>query len=54
MRRMEVSVVLTAIIFVLGLAAAAAWGGTRQAAAALRALPAHILPVLLAMSVSIT
>jgi uncharacterized membrane protein YbhN (UPF0104 family) len=40
MRRMEVSVVLTAIIFVLG-----------QAAAALRALPAHIVPVLLAMSV---
>jgi uncharacterized protein (TIRG00374 family) len=48
--RMEWSIVLTAVLFVVGLAAAAAWAGKGQALTALHALPLSILPVLLAMS----
>ncbi len=48
---MEISIVLTACVFVLGLVGASAWAGRGQALAALRALPPSIIPVLLAMSV---
>jgi uncharacterized protein (TIRG00374 family) len=48
--RMEMSIVVTACLFVLGLVAAAAWGGKTQALDALRALPPAMLPALLAMS----
>ena len=51
LRRMELGVLLTVLVFALGMAGAAVWGGGRQAWATLLAIPGHIVPVMLAMSV---
>jgi uncharacterized protein (TIRG00374 family) len=50
MRRVELAVLLGVVVFALGMAAAAVWGGGRQAWATLQTIPANIVPVLLAMS----
>src|SRR5277367_6103342 len=49
-RRMEVAVATGILLFALGFAGAAAWGGGRQAWHTLLSVPPAILPVLLAMS----
>jgi uncharacterized protein (TIRG00374 family) len=47
---MEIAVVVGILLFALGFAGAAAWGGGRQAWHTLLSVPPGILPVLLAMS----
>jgi glycosyltransferase 2 family protein len=47
---MEIAVAVGIIVFALGFAGAAAWGGGRQAWVTLLSVPERILPVLLAMS----
>jgi uncharacterized protein (TIRG00374 family) len=49
-RRMEIAVAAGVVLFALGFAGAAAWGGGRQAWVTLLSVPPDILPVLLAMS----
>ena len=50
LRRMELAVLLGVLVFALGMAAAALWGGGRQAWATLLTIPRTILPVMLGMS----
>jgi glycosyltransferase 2 family protein len=47
---MELAVAAGVVVFALGFAGAAAWGGGRQAWVTLLSVPVRILPVLLAMS----
>lgn len=50
LRRMEWAVVLGVLVFALGMAGAALWGGGRQAWTTLLSVPRGVFPVLLAMS----
>jgi uncharacterized protein (TIRG00374 family) len=50
LRRMEWGVALGVLVFALGMAAAALWGGGRQAWATLMAVPGGVLPAMLALS----
>ncbi len=50
LRRMELAVLLGVVMFALGMAVAAIWGGGRVAWATLLTIPGHIVPIMLAMS----
>ncbi len=50
LRRMEMAVFVGVVVFALGMAGAAVWGGGRQAWVTLLTIPGRIVPVMLAMS----